>query len=380
MAHTDAIVSRFYGLLAKPYGTLHESTGSAVAFAHDASPFISVYRWVDQVGFGTKFSDPATLPTGVGRGVKFTPSADNIIVAHNNAPRMSAYPWNRVTGFGTKYADPASLMGAHATSTAVSEQFLPADYHVAFSAEAAPNVHAYPLSKSGAGWGTKYADPAVLPPFLGNTVAFTPNGNNVAVGTFSAPIINAYAWTDGAGFGAKWADPAVAAGPFNGNGVKWAPNGNSIALAHDQSAGNWLSAWIWSNLTGFGTKYADPSYVAGMSPSIGRSVAFTPGSDIVMLGHVNNINAVGIYSAWAWTDAGGFGARFDSTGAFPGLLAAAQGLSVTFNESKTSFFGGDALTPFMHASRWTNAGGFGTAYADPASLLPDAAFGVDVAR
>ena len=40
-----------------------------IAVAHDVSPYISVYPWSS--GFGTKYADPATLPTGTGFGVAF---------------------------------------------------------------------------------------------------------------------------------------------------------------------------------------------------------------------------------------------------------------------------------------------------------------------
>ena len=45
--------------------------GSDIAVAHTTSPFISVYPWSS--GFGTKYANPATLPTGFGRSVAFSP-------------------------------------------------------------------------------------------------------------------------------------------------------------------------------------------------------------------------------------------------------------------------------------------------------------------
>jgi len=38
--------------------------------AHATSPFISAYPWSSS-GFGAKYTDPATLPTGNGYGVAF---------------------------------------------------------------------------------------------------------------------------------------------------------------------------------------------------------------------------------------------------------------------------------------------------------------------
>ena len=76
-----------------------------IAVSHSTSPFVSAYPW--SAGFGTKYSNPATLPTGTGYGVAFSPSGNDIAVVHSTSPFVSAYPWS--AGFGTKYSDPATL-------------------------------------------------------------------------------------------------------------------------------------------------------------------------------------------------------------------------------------------------------------------------------
>ena len=45
-----------------------------IAVAHDTTPYISVYPWTG--AFGTKVTNPATLPTGAGYGV---PSAQTVL-------------------------------------------------------------------------------------------------------------------------------------------------------------------------------------------------------------------------------------------------------------------------------------------------------------
>ena len=78
-----------------------------IAVGHATSPFITAYTW-SSAGFGTKFTNPATLPTGQGGGVAFTSTSNAIAVAHDSAPRITAYPWSSA-GFGTKFTDPATL-------------------------------------------------------------------------------------------------------------------------------------------------------------------------------------------------------------------------------------------------------------------------------
>jgi sugar lactone lactonase YvrE len=78
-----------------------------IAVAHVGSPRISAYPW-SASGFGTKYADPTTLPTGQGNGVAFSPDGAAIALANSSSPYISAYPWS-ASGFGTKYADPTTL-------------------------------------------------------------------------------------------------------------------------------------------------------------------------------------------------------------------------------------------------------------------------------
>lgn len=45
-------------------------------------------------GFGAKYSNPATLPTGNANGVAFSPSGAAIAVAHTASPFITVYPWS----------------------------------------------------------------------------------------------------------------------------------------------------------------------------------------------------------------------------------------------------------------------------------------------
>ena len=88
-------------------GMQNATTGNYLAVARTISPYISVYPWSGS-GFGTKFSNPATLPASTGYGVAFSPAGDTIAVAHDTTPFISVYPWSG-SGFGTKFSNPATL-------------------------------------------------------------------------------------------------------------------------------------------------------------------------------------------------------------------------------------------------------------------------------
>jgi hypothetical protein len=78
-----------------------------IAVAHYTSPYITAYPWSSS-GFGTKFTNPATLPTGSGNAVAFSGDGTAIAVAHVNSPYITAYPWSS-SGFGTKFTNPTTL-------------------------------------------------------------------------------------------------------------------------------------------------------------------------------------------------------------------------------------------------------------------------------
>ena len=152
-------------LAAKAAGT---PTAKYIAIAHSSSPYISAYPWSSS-GFGTKYSNPGTLPTntgyGTGYGVAFSPDGSAIAIAHYSTPYISAYPWSS-SGFGTKYSDPGTLP----PSTGCGVAFSPDGSAIAIAHSSSPYVSAYPWSSSG--FGTKYSNPGTLPTNTGRGVAF----------------------------------------------------------------------------------------------------------------------------------------------------------------------------------------------------------------
>ena len=84
--------------------------GSALAVCHVSSPFITAYPWSGS-GFGTKYSNPSTLPNDTGLGVDFNGDGSAIAVAHADTPYVTAYAWSG-SGFGTKFSNPSTLPAA----------------------------------------------------------------------------------------------------------------------------------------------------------------------------------------------------------------------------------------------------------------------------
>jgi len=97
------------------------SSSGEVAVAHLNSPRVSAYAWTTASGFGVKYSNPVTLPTGSGESVKFNDAGTCVAVGHATNPRISVYPWSTASGFGAKYSNPATAMTANVLSIAFSK-------------------------------------------------------------------------------------------------------------------------------------------------------------------------------------------------------------------------------------------------------------------
>jgi hypothetical protein len=286
-----------------------------VAVGHSNSPYVSVYAWLAS-GFGTKFSNPATLPTGAGSGVAFSPSGDAISVVHSTSPSISTYPWSG-SGFGTKYSDPSTL-----PSGGADVKFSPSGDAIAVSQSVSPYVVAYPWS--GSGFGTKYSDPAILPIDSAYSVAFSPSGNAIAVANedFANQYnnISTYAWS-GAGFGSRYSDPAFSFFALYATGVAFSPAGDALAVSGSNTTlttSRYLGVFLWSVSGGF--VYGSVKYPSILPSGICEGVAFSPDGNAIAVAHRNSPYV----TAYQWTGSD-FGSKFVSPTTIPNTA-----LSVTF--------------------------------------------------
>ena len=233
------------------------------------SPYISVYPWYSGTGFGTRMTNPASLPLGQTLRMAFSPpnstSQTALAVGHFTSPYISAYFWQSLSGFGTKYAAPASTP----TGRIVDEKFSPSGKDIVMAiANSSPYIHAYSWSQSS-GFGTKYADPATVAGAGALSIAFSPLGDAIAVGHFSSPYQTVYPWVSGTGFGTKYTDPATANPGTSANGVSFSSSNTHLAAASSNSPG--YNVWAWSSTGGFGTKYSNPSVISSIQGNIAFS-------------------------------------------------------------------------------------------------------------
>ncbi len=163
------------------------SAGTNVLFAYDMSTTTA-----------TRYN--VTLATSaVGRGVAFHPNGADIACAHDVSPFISVFPWSS-PGFGTKYANPATLPSGNCNDVVFNN----AGTVLAAAVAVSPFVEAYAWS---AGFGSKFSNPSSLPAGAGSGIDFSPSDNAVAVAHTTSPFVTAYAWSGG--FGAKYSDPST---------------------------------------------------------------------------------------------------------------------------------------------------------------------------
>jgi hypothetical protein len=308
---------------------------------------LAVYPWNSGIGFGAKYTDPATLPTGGSSGVAFSPDGITLAVSHTSTPYVSVYPWSR-SGFGVKYANPATLP----TGSGNGVDFAPNGDAIAVAHTTTPFISVYPWNSS-TGFGTKFANPATLPTGTGQEVAFSPLGTSIAVVHDTSPLVTAYPWDIATGFGTKYANPATLPTGSSGRGVAFNPAGDTIAVAHENTP--YISVYPWNSSTGFGVKYANP---ATLPAGFGLSVAFSPAGNTIAVGYIGGSSV----NAYPWSGAG-FGTKY----ANPATVPTGFGFGVAFSPAGDAIAVAHTTSPIVSAYPWSTAG-FGTKYADPATL------------
>lgn len=112
---------------------------------------------------------------------------------------------------------------------------------------------------------TKLSDPAILPPFDGQGVAWSPSGEYVSVAHTSSPFVTIYR-RDGKTF-TKLANPATLP-PDNAQGVAWSPNSEFMVVGHSTSP--FITIYQRNGLTF--TKQPNPGTIpAGLTFDLGWS-------------------------------------------------------------------------------------------------------------
>lgn len=337
-----------------PYGN------TSVPFTGPLSPPFNIQtQWNNQWYFGmlTGYywqNDSLSYNTWVTSGdAPPTPPATNlpvILVANALPPGINAYEWDNVAGFGSKYADPAVpfVTGIYAYSYGVS--FSRTNVAVAATTYYDDFIGAYAWTDEN-GFGAKYDNPSPLPGESGSRIVFSHDNSAVMWGMSDNPCVAAYQWDDEAGFGTAYSNPSPSLNRYVYS-VDIAPSDAAIVVSQNYYPKP-IIAYAWDNVTGFGTKYTSPvfstyAFMAMFSPS-GKAVALVGGSDSFV-------------DVWAWDDVTGFGTKYTNPSTYWDYDT---GNSVRFSSDGSVIGLTGTGTDHVYFYPWSDDFGFGTQYAAP---------------
>jgi hypothetical protein len=286
-------------------------TKDAILLAVDSSPFCVAYQYLAGTGFGTRYSNPSTLPADASQCFDISIHPNNNAVLLGNQPfagtgsQIHAYQWNSTTGFGTKYSNPSSFP----TGNVSGVSFSPGGNDIAYSnggAIGARAIDAYAWNSS-TGFGTKYTNGTLNASgkacrfhTSGNAVLQTNSGNTFSGSVIAISAFQAYRYTSGTGFGTLYSTPGGAPTGNLSRDVAISPNGADVVFGYDLSP--YIYCYPFNTSTGFGTKYADPTT---LPTGIGFSVNFSSSGKLIAIGY-NSSPYISVYNFNSGT---GFGAK-----------------------------------------------------------------------
>jgi hypothetical protein len=279
-----------------------------------------------------------------------------ISITHGTSPFISIYPF--AGGFGTKYANPTVAPAGEGRDQAFDK----AGRSVVVANITTPFIAGYQWFE---GFSTKYANPATLPAGNSFGIDFNSLDSEVAIGHSSSPCVSVYKWSYASGFGTKYANPATVP-TNNGADAEFNYNSTFIAVAHDQSP--YISVYPWTVGTGFGTKLSNPGTL--------------PGGEVKRIDFLGTTSTTNIGMALGTGVPANDGVAYPFTTSFGTRYALAVGLQFTgqgfrFTKSGTQCGFSTNNSPFQYGYPFTTGTGFGTKYANPASLPSGLGIGID---
>jgi hypothetical protein len=303
-------VSGFGTVFANPsvFGTNYNfditwnNAGNVIVWGQSSPANVFAYTW-SASGFGTRFANPASRPSGTFQSVGnfvFSPTDEYLACISNEGGGLYVWPWNNTTGFGVRYSNPSNVPG-----TGGDVDFHPSGQAIIKVGNSSPYIRVWPWSSSG--FGTAYANPSVgLSGVVSDYVFFHPTGNDIICTSNTSPFLHAYSFSLATGFGVKYANPSVAV--TQRPNMAMSPDGKFIAIGNGVSP--YLHVYNFITGVGFGAKLAAPS--TAMNGSLAGRARWAPDMKVIACG----VNVSPFVNAWAWTPSG-FGAKYANPATLP---------------------------------------------------------------
>jgi hypothetical protein len=184
----------------------------ALAIYSTVSPYIIIYRIDADIGLGTRYSDPSTLQTSnsyagltadiYNQNLRFSVDNDFVFSGQKTSPYVNVWNFTLGSGFGSKLTDPTTLPGDKVTAIATkrSEQGVGSHYLVAGYMN---NWISYYVTTAGILNAQIKAAPEYNT-YSPSSAQFHPNGNFLFGQSYQR--LRAYPWTN------SWAATATRIG------------------------------------------------------------------------------------------------------------------------------------------------------------------------
>jgi hypothetical protein len=391
-----------------------KTVGSTSFFIINGSSGAEAYSWSS--GFSTKFSAPTGTASGYGSAnQQGTDSGiallgDVVFRGCVSTPRIWARKFTS-SGWGTLYS--TNAINQQLTSSTRDMAVHPNGNLVAYLTGINWYLDIFDffsetVDSLSAGWGCEYLIPfaygsgTLAYPGTAQKMEWSRGGRAIAVGHIASPYITVYPfdgvtskqttesgsaqYTRGSGFGTIYSNPGTLPSDYIA-GITFT-NSAVITASRQTTSNGWLEAWAWSDSTGFGTKYSNPSsdFTAYKSPNRIRS---SPNqSYIAVAGGWSSSNPsttkTDCLFLYAWDNSSGFGTLYSNpTSSFTSNNTSSGANDVAWtNDSAavafTASIRGTSTAPYGFAA-WAVSSGWGSKYSDPASnatstLVHNAAF------
>lgn len=315
------------------------------------------------------------------------------VVLASSGTGVQAYQWSVASGIGSTIGNNSGSINGGTNPS--PESFRPGNNAIAVTNGAdisGEGLYGFAFSMS-TGIGTKYSAPT-RPISRTREPYWTPDGAMVAVQTDSGGYGFAYPFTLGAGWGSRIsgslgggdrsgalspnglayvnANTTAVAGSFSSStgwgsqfsgsqspggywsSTRFSPNSNVIAVALEAGTSIVNRTYAFNTSTGWGSQYATHS-TSGLSFTISDGTEWEPNQKAIATGGRNGSPYLAV---WAWTDAAGYGTKY----ADPATTANSSAGSPNFSRAGTAVGVGSGGSPQPMWWAFSTTTGFGTKY------------------
>jgi hypothetical protein len=293
----------------------------ALVAVHSDAPHATAVDW--DAGYGSKYTNPSTAIGGsYGEGLAFHPNGDYLAVGSSGAPYLQVYDWSDASGWGARKSN-----SWNPNSTVNNLAWHPDGGWLVAVTQASQRWNA--VKWTGSSLTTRYEPPNdPWPRGIAYRTSFNNAGTYVAVGAFNSTSNSPYR------LNVRQFNAASAGNPF-GTGVtinlpdsvgttvydvKWTPDDNALVILTNVSP--YIHAYAWSNSTGLGSKFSNPSVSASNRPT---DIAFNTDGDVVFISTNDSV----MLEAYEFSSSTGFGSKYSSP-TLSGYTSLSEGSGVAY--------------------------------------------------